>query len=344
MLTPGRRDSGSLRVMTSTTSSLSGDAPLLNGPRDVPQPRVWRRKGVGRWADPLFATLAALCGVLVLLVLAYMVISTTTTALPVFKSQGISFVTSSTWDPSNGQFGALAFIYGTIMTSLIALIIGLPLSLGVALFVTDYCPKRLRGPLTYAVDLLAAVPSVVYGLWGVFVLLPLFLQPVSDFLAKYLGFLPFFKGPASGLSYFGAGIILAIMITPIITALAREIISTVPTADRQAAYALGATRWEMIRAAVLPRSRAGIVGAAMLGLGRALGETIAVALLVGSVAKVDASMLHPGYSMAAVIANTFSEATGEHIQALVGIGVVLFVMTIIINMAARAIVWRFNRT
>jgi phosphate transport system permease protein len=166
---------------------------------------------------------------------------------------------------------------------------------------------------------------------------------VQDFLAKYLGWIPIFKGPASGLSYFGAGLILAIMITPIITALAREVITTVPSADRQAAYALGATRWEMIRAAVLPRSRAGIVGAAMLGLGRALGETIAVALLVGSVAKVDTSIVHPGYSMAAVIANTFSEATGEHIQALVGIGVVLFLMTIIINMAARTIVWRFNR-
>jgi phosphate transport system permease protein len=218
-----------------------------------------------------------------------------------------------------------------------------PLSVGVALFSTEYAPKRLRSPLTYAVDLLAAVPSVIYGLWGVFVLLPLFLQPVADLLAKYLGWIPIFKGPASGLSYFGAGIILAIMITPIITALTREVLATVPTADRHAAFALGATRWEMIRAAVLPRSRAGIVGATMLGLGRALGETIAVALLVGSVAKVDASVVRPGYSMAAVIANTFSEATGEHIRALVGIGVVLFVMTVIINMAARAIVWRFNR-
>ena len=329
--------------MRSATPSLSGDASLLNTTGDGAPPRIWRRKGVGRWADPVFATVAALCGVLVLLVLAYMVISTTSTALPVFRTQGVSFVTGSTWDPENSQFGALPFIYGTIMTSVIALIIGLPLSLGVALFVTDYCPKRLRGPLTYAVDLLAAVPSVIYGLWGVFVLLPLFLQPVSDFLARYLGWLPLFKGPASGLSYFGAGVILAIMITPIITALAREIITTVPSADRQAAYALGATRWEMIRAAVLPRSRAGIVGAAMLGLGRALGETIAVALLIGSVPKVDASMVHPGYSMAAVIANTFSEATGAHIKALVGVGVVLFAMTILINMAARAIVWRFNR-
>jgi phosphate transport system permease protein len=329
--------------MRPAASSQSGETSLSPALGDATPPRVWRRKGIGRWADPVFASIAAVCGVLVLLVLAWMVISTTTTALPVFSSQGISFVTSTNWDPNTNHFGALTFIYGTVVTSLIALIVGLPLSLGVALFVTDYCPKRLKTPLTYAVDLLAAVPSVIYGLWGVFVLLPLFLQPVADFLAKTLGFIPLFKGPASGLSYFGAGLILAIMITPIITALTREVITTVPTADRHAAYALGATRWEMIRAAVLPRSRAGIVGAAMLGLGRALGETIAVALLVGSVAKVDASVIHPGYSMAAVIANTFSEATGEHIQALVGIGVVLFVMTILINMAARAIVWRFNR-
>jgi phosphate transport system permease protein len=272
-----------------------------------------------------------------------MVVSTTGTALPVFRSQGISFITSSNWQPSEGHFGTLAFIYGTIITSVIALVIAIPLSVGVALFLTEYAPKRLRGPIGYAVDLLAAVPSVIYGLWGVFVLLPLFLQPAANFLSKYLGFIPIFKGPASGLSYFGAGVILAIMITPIISSLTREVFSTVPTADRHAAYALGATRWEMVRQAVLPRGRAGIVGATMLGLGRALGETIAVALLVGSAGNVDASVVHPGYTMAAVIANTFSEATGEHIRALVGIGVVLFVMTIIINMAARAIVWRFNR-
>lgn len=304
---------------------------------------LWRRRGSSRRADKAFATLAALCGVLVLLVLAYMVVSTTGTALPVFSSQGISFVTSSDWDPSGGSFGALAFIYGTVVTSVIALAIAVPLSMGVALFLTEYSPKRLRGPVTYAVDLLAAVPSVIYGLWGVFVLLPLFLQPTAEFLSTYLGFIPIFKGPASGLSYFGAGVILAIMITPIISSLTREVFATIPNSDKHAAYALGATRWEMIRQSVFPRARAGIVGASMLGLGRALGETIAVALLVGSAAKISASVVVPGYTMAAVIANTFAEATGDHIRALVGIGVVLFVMTIIINMIARAIVWRFNR-
>ena len=304
----------------------------------------WQRKGVGRKADSLFAVIAALSGVLILLVLGYMVVSTTGTALPVFGSQGISFVTSTEWSPSNGQFGALAFIYGTIVTSIIALVIAIPLSLGVSLFLTEYSPKRLKGPVGYAVDLLAAVPSVIYGLWGVFILLPLFLEPVADFLSKYLGFIPIFKGPSSGLSYFGAGVILGIMITPIITSLCREVFETVPSADRHAAYALGATKWEMIRQAVLPRGRAGIVGAVMLGLGRALGETIAVALLIGSSVRVDASIVTPGYSMAAVIANQFQEATGDHIRALVAIGVVLFALTIIINMAARAIVWRFNRT
>lgn len=303
----------------------------------------WQRKGVGRRADSLFAIFAALSGLLILLILGWMVVSTTGTALPVFGSQGISFVTSSEWSPSSGRFGALAFIYGTIVTSVIALIIAVPLSLGVALFLTEYSPKRLKAPIGYAVDLLAAVPSVIYGLWGVFILLPLFLQPVSDFLAKYLGFIPIFKGPPSGLSFFGAGVILGIMITPIITSLCREVFETVPSADRHAAYALGATKWEMIRQAVIPRGRAGIVGATMLGLGRALGETIAVALLIGSAVRVDTSIVRPGYSMAAVIANQFQEATGDHIRALVGIGVVLFILTIIINMGARALVWRFNR-
>lgn len=305
--------------------------------------RIWQRKGVGRKADSLFAIFAALSGVLILLVLAYMVISTTGTALPVFGSQGISFITSSEWRPGEGQFGALAFIYGTIITSVIALVIAVPLSLGVSLFLTEYSPRRLKGPIGYAVDLLAAVPSVVYGLWGVFILLPLFLQPAAEFLNKYLGFIPIFGGSPSGLSYFGAGVILAIMITPIISSLCREVFGTVPDADRQAAYALGATKWEMIRQAVLPRGRAGVVGAVMLGLGRALGETIAIALLIGSRAEVSASVLEPGYSMAAVIANQFQEATGDHIRALVGIGVVLFAMTIVINMGARALVWRFNR-
>jgi phosphate transport system permease protein len=304
---------------------------------------TWKRKGVGRRADSLFAILAGVCGSLVLLALAYMVISTTRTAFPAFRAEGISFVTGSNWDPSNGSYEILPFIYGTIVTSIIALIVAVPMSIGVALFLTEYAPKWLRAPIEYAVDLLAAVPSVVYGLWGVLIVLPYFLRPVSEFFAKYLGFIPVFSGPSTGLSYFAAGIILSIMITPIITSLCREIFRSVPSADRNAAYALGATRWEMIKAAVLPRSRAGIVGSTMLGLGRALGETIVVAMLIGNSPVINSSIFKPGGSIAGQIANGWGEATGLHISALVGMGVVLFVITIIVNMIARAIVWRFGR-
>jgi phosphate transport system permease protein len=288
--------------------------------------------------------LAAGCGVLVLLALAYMVISTTGTALPVFRAEGISFVTGSDWNPGDGSYEILPFIYGTIVTSLIAIVIAVPLSMGVALFLTEYAPKWLRSPIEYAVDLLAAVPSVIYGLWGLWVVLPYVLRPVSEFLAKYVGFIPIFAGPSTGLSYFAAGIILSIMITPIITSLCREVFRSVPTADRHAAYALGATRWEMIKEAVLPRSRGGVVGGTMLGLGRALGETIVVAMLIGNSPVINASIFKAGGSIAGAIANGWGEATGLSISALVGAGVVLFVITIIVNMIARGLVYRFNRS
>jgi phosphate transport system permease protein len=287
--------------------------------------------------------LAAGCGVLVLLALAYMVISTTGTALPAFRAEGISFVTGSDWNPGGGSYEILPFIYGTIVTSLIAIVIAVPLSMGVALFLTEYSPKWLKAPIEYAVDLLAAVPSVIYGLWGLWVVLPYVLRPVSDFLAKYLGFIPIFAGPSTGLSYFAAGIILSIMITPIITSLCREVFRSVPSADRHAAYALGATRWEMIKEAVLPRSRGGVVGGTMLGLGRALGETIVVAMLIGNSPAINASVFKAGGSIAGAIANGWGEATGLSISALVGAGVVLFVITIIVNMIARGLVYRFNR-
>jgi phosphate transport system permease protein len=305
---------------------------------------TWKKKGVGRKADSLFAILAGGCGVLVLLALAYMVISTTRTALPVFRAEGISFVTGSDWNPGKDSYQILPFIYGTVVTSIIALILAVPMSIGVALFLSDYAPKWLRTPIQYAVDLLAAVPSVIYGLWGVWVVLPYVLRPVSEFLSKHLGFIPIFSGPSTGLSYFAAGIILSIMITPIITSLCREVFGSVPSADRQAAYALGATRWEMIKEAVLPRSRGGIIGATMLGLGRALGETIVVAMLIGNSPTINASIFKPGGSIAGEIANGWGEATGLQISALVGAGVVLFVITIVVNMIARAMVWRVGRT
>ena len=303
---------------------------------------IWKKKGVGRKADSLFAILAGACGLVVLLALAYMVISTTRTAMPVFKSEGISFITGSNWAPNKDSYQILPFIYGTVVTSIIALLLAVPMSIGVALFLTEYAPRWLRTPIEYSIDLLAAVPSVIYGLWGVWVVLPYVLRPVSDFVARYLGFIPIFTGPSTGLSYFAAGIILSIMITPIITSLTREVFRSVPIADRHAAFALGATRWEMIKEAVLPRSRGGIVGATMLGLGRALGETIVVALLIGSSPHINASIFRPGGSIAGLIANSWGEATGIQVSALVAAGVVLFVITIVVNMAARAIVWRFR--
>lgn len=305
---------------------------------------IWKRKGVGRRADSLFALLAGGCGLLVLAVLVFMVASTTKTAFPRFEAEGISFVTGSEWNPGEDTYGILPFIYGTLVTSFIALVIAIPMSLGVALFLTEYAPRWIRRPVEYAVDLLAAVPSVIYGLWGLLVVLPWLIRPVEEFLAKSFGWIPIFAGPTTGLSYFAAGVILAIMITPIITSLSREIFRTVPMGDRHAAYAMGATRWEMIKEAVLPRSKAGVIGASMLGLGRALGETIVVAMMSGNKNEIDASLVRAGSSIAGKIANNFAEAGKDQIEALVGMGVVLFVITIIVNMAARAMVWRFART
>lgn len=297
-----------------------------------------------RLSDPIFAVLTAMAGALVLVVLAFMVISTTKTAFPVFRSEGISFVFGSEWNSQTGTYQIFPFIYGTIVTSLISLVIAVPLSIGIALCLTEYAPKWLRSPLEYTIDLLAAVPSVIYGLWGLLIVLPYFLQPISSFLAKILGFIPIFAGPSTGVSYFAAGVILALMITPIITSLCREVFRAVPTADRHAAYALGATKWEMINQAVLPRSTSGIVGATMLGLGRALGETIVVAMLIGSVPVVNTSIFKPGGSIAGLIANSWGESTGMGLSALVGAGVVLFVITIIVNMIARLLVWKVRST
>lgn len=299
----------------------------------------------GRRGDSAFKGVALVAGLAVLAILALIAVSTTKEAWPAFKQEGLGFITSSTWIPAENKFGALAFIYGTVLSSLIALILAVPVSLGIALYANEAAPRRLRKPVVYVMDLLAAIPSVVYGLWGIIVLAPA-IQPVYKAISGAVGDIPvlgwFFNGE-SGRSYMTAGIILAIMITPIITSLSREVIATVPSAQREAAYGMGATRWEMIRAAVLPWSRGGIVGSIMLGLGRAMGETIAVALVIGSQAKITTHLFDAGDSMAAVIVNQFGEASGTHRAALIGLGVVLFGVTIIVNVSARGIVSRFDR-
>lgn len=296
---------------------------------------------------------ALAAGVLVLI--AYFFIRLIGQSSTAFSHIGFfNFFVRNNWDVSQLQasgacstgaagctFGALALVLGTLITSAIALIIGVPIAIATALFVTELCPRRFRGPLALLVDLLAAVPSVVYGLWGVFVLIP-HLKGLQQFLADTFSFLPFVGGTVAGPSYFIAGLILAIMILPIVSAIAREVISTVPSEHKEAALALGATRWEMIRIAVLPYSRAGITGGAMLGLGRAIGETIAVVLVIGNSPKLGEQVFSQGYTLAAVIANEFGEAASTPVyrSALFAAGLVLFVLTLLVNIIARRYVVR----
>jgi phosphate transport system permease protein len=274
-----------------------------------------------------------------LLALALMVVRFLQLSWPIWKAHGLGWIIGTRWAPAEGVFGALPFIVGTVVTSIIALLIATPVALGTALFVSEIAPARIRRPISDLIDLLAAVPSVIYGLWGLIVVLPL-LTPVEKFLADSLGrFIPIFAGPPSGTSFFAAGVVLAIMIVPTISAVTREVFVTVPQDVREAAYALGATRWEVIRYGVLPPARSGIVGAVILGLGRALGETVAVLLLIGQIPAISKSIFSGGYSMASVIANEFGQSQEPlHLQALIAIGLLLFAVTVIMNIAARILV------
>lgn len=257
---------------------------------------------------------------------------------------GWRFIFSQTWDPVAEEFGALPFIFGTIATSLIALAIAGTLSFGAAAFLSEIAPAWLRVPLSFMIELLASIPSVVYGLWGIFVLAPWLRSTVQPFLKATLGFLPLFQGPAFGVGLLAGGVILAIMIFPTIAAVSRDVLAAVPVAQREAALALGATRWEMIRMAVFPYARSGVLGAAILGLGRALGETMAVTMVIGNRAEISASLFAPAYTMASVIANEFTEATSDlYLSALMEIGLLLLAITLVINVLARLLVWSVVR-
>jgi phosphate transport system permease protein len=257
---------------------------------------------------------------------------------------GWMFFTRQAWDPVAGDFGALPFIYGTLVTSMLALAIAVPLALGVAIFLTELCPKPLRAPISFLTELLAAIPSVVYGLWAVFVLVPVMREVLGPFLEKTLGWTGFFEGPNFGVGMLTASIILAIMVLPIISSLTRDIMTAVPNSQREAVLALGATKWEMIRIGVLRNSRIGIVGAIMLGLGRALGETMAVTMVIGNHPEINKSLFAPSYTLASVIANEFSEATSNlYLSALIEIGLALFLVTIVVNAIARLMVWAVTR-
>jgi phosphate transport system permease protein len=296
--------------------------------------------------DRVYRVVITAFAVSVPLLLALIAIEVGRAGWPALRHFGLSFLVSDTWDPVAGVFGAGPAIFGTIVTSIIALIIATPLALGAAIFLAEFAPPWLRQPVAFLVDLLAAIPSVVYGLWAIFVLVPLLRQYVMPFISDTLGLggLPLFSGPAYGNSVLAAGVILAIMVLPYISAVAREVLLAVPRSQREAALALGATRWETIVGAVLPYARVGILGGVILGLGRALGETMAVTMVIGNRHDISASLFGPGYTMASLIANEFSEATGDlHLSALMAVGFVLFVITLIVNAIARWLVWRVSR-
>ena len=264
-------------------------------------------------------------------------------AVPAMHKFGWHFLFTSTWDPVQEVFGALPFIYGTIVTSLLALLIAVPVSLGIAIYLAELAPQFIRQPLSFLIELLAAIPSVIYGLWGIFVLAPFLRATVQPFLTKYLGFLPLFQGQFYGVGMLTAGIILSIMIIPTISSVCREVFLVVPSTQREAAVALGATPWEVIRVAVLGYSRTGILGAVILGLGRALGETMAVTMVIGNRPEISASLFAPSYTMASVIANEFAEATSDlYLSALVEVGLVLFFVTLIISIIARILIWKVS--
>jgi phosphate transport system permease protein len=261
-------------------------------------------------------------------------------SMPSLKAFGAHFLFSLTWDPVNKLFGALPFVYGTLVSSFIALLIAVPLSIGAAIFLAEVAPKWLSAPVSFAVELLAAIPSIVYGLWGIFVLIPV-MQTFEGWLAEHLGFLPFFQGAPYGYGMLTAGLILAIMIIPYITAVTRDVILAVPKSVSEGSYALGATRWETMRRCVLHYGRAGIIGAIILGLGRALGETMAVTMVIGNRPDISASLFNPSYTMASVLANEFAEATYNlYVSSLIEIGLLLFVLTIIVNAIGRLLLFQ----
>jgi phosphate transport system permease protein len=295
--------------------------------------------------DPILTWAVRILALTALAAVVVMLIQTAVDASTLFKLEGpIAFLFGTRWEPSNTIYGALPFIYGTLVTSIIALVFAVPLSVGVALLVMEYLPRRVSGPVAVAVDLLAAIPSIVYGFWGLLYLVPA-VRPIEQAIAASpLGLVPIFGGPAPGPSYFVAGLVLTIMILPIITAVTREAIAATPSLQREGAMALGATHWEQIRHVILPFARGGIFAGVILGLSRAIGETIAVLFVIGLSPHLAASIFAPGYTLPSVIASEFREANEPfHIEALIALGVVLFVLSFAVNVAARGIVSRFER-
>ena len=329
-----------LTNFVATSEPSSGDGP--QGPSPIRE--YLRRRGSGKGADATFSGLMLICALSIFAIVILIAVILVLRSKLSIAQFGFKFFTGSNWDPVSGDFGAFPFIFGTLATSFLALLMAVPLALGVAIFITELCPRPLRAPISFLTELLAAIPSVVYGLWAIFVLVPLVRDTIGPFLVKYLGWTGFFGGTNFGVGLLTASIILAIMILPIISSITRDIMLAVPNHQREAVLALGATRWEMIRIGVLRNARIGIVGAVILGLGRALGETMAVAMTIGNHAVISKSLFAPGYTLASAIANEFSEATGDlYLSSLIEIGLALFLVTIVVNAVARALVWAVTR-
>ncbi|MGO9829809.1 MAG: phosphate ABC transporter permease subunit PstC [Myxococcaceae bacterium] len=301
--------------------------------------------GAEAMGDRLYYGVLWVLGMFVLVVAGLIVLNLALVSRPLFAVESVwDFVQGDDWDPVTSKFGALPFIYGTLVTSIVSIVVAVPVAVGLALFITQFAPKKLAPFLSTPVEWLAAIPSVVYGLWGLAVLIPWLRTSVEPFLGRTLGFLPFFKGPPLGFGYLAAGLVLAVMILPTIVSVSAEVMKTTPEAQREAALALGATTWESVTWSVVPHSRAGILGACLLGLGRALGETMAVTMLIGNSRNISISLFAPGYSLPAVIANEFAEATSDvHIGALAACGLILFVITFLLNAAARWLVTAVQR-
>jgi len=319
--------------------------PVPTGPEKlkvVPKSRSGTRETL--FADSAFRGIVVLCALAVLVIVGLIFFELVTQSRLSISKFGLKFLVKKIWDPVAEDFGALPFIYGTVVSSLLGVLIAVPLSVGTALFLTEICPRRLRAILSLLVELLAAIPSVIYGLWGIFVLAPFLRHHVQPFLARYFGWTGLFSGPKYGWGMLAAGVIVAIMIIPIVASITREVVTAVPRVQREAALALGATKWEMLRMAVLRNARPGIFGATILGLGRALGETMAVTMVIGNRPEIAKSLFAPGYTLASAIANEFTEAVGNtYFSALMEMALVLFVITLIVNALAGLLVWSITR-
>ena len=309
--------------------------------------RVWEqateqaRVQPGDFAFRLILTALAVGTLLLMLWIAYQLFDNSRDAIREF---GFGFLTNRVWDPVREQFGALPFLFGTVVTSAIAIVIAGSIGLGAAIFLSEYAPPIIRTPLSFLAELLAAIPSIVYGLWGIFVFAPWMARTGMPFLKDYFGWIPIFRGPSFGVSILTAGIILSVMIVPTVIAISRDVLLAVPNSQREGMLALGATKWEAIKMAVLPFARAGVIGAVILALGRAVGETMAVTMVIGNRAQITGELFRPGYTMASVIANEFNESQSPlHTQSMLEIGLILLVVTIIINGAARFLVWKVAR-